>query len=80
MELLFILGFIVVIALLVGVPVMIRNNKLGRRTSSGLAGALGVVNELYQPSAKNSAVIVEEQNQAVKPMPSPEDKEKPGSK
>ena len=36
--------------------------------------ALGVVNELYQPSASNAALIVEEQKVARKAMPSPEDK------
>ena len=72
------LGFILVLALLVGIPAMIRNRKIGRRGGSALSGALGVVNELYQPSAKNAAVIVEAQREATKPMPSPEDKKKPG--
>jgi hypothetical protein len=43
-----------------------------------MAGALGVVNELFAPSAQNAAIIVEEQREAIKPMPSPEDKKKPG--
>lgn len=36
--------------------------------------ALGVVNELYQPSAANASVVVEEQKIARKATPSPEDK------
>lgn len=43
-----------------------------------MSGALGVVNELFAPSAHNAAIIVEEQREAIKPMPSPEDKKKPG--
>lgn len=79
MELFFVLTFIAVLSLLVGIPVMIRNKKLNRR-ASGLAGALGVMNELYQPSAKNASIIVEEQQEAIKPMPSPEAKKKPDVK
>lgn len=80
MELLIVFGFIVVLALLVGIPAMIRNKKIGRRGVSGIAGALGTINELYQPSAKNASVIVEEQAEAIKPLPSPEAKKRPGQK
>jgi hypothetical protein len=49
------------------------------RTSNGAAGgALGIFNELYNPSAHAAQIIVEEQKEAVKPKPSPEDKKKPG--
>lgn len=40
-----------------------------------MAGAMGVVNELFAPSAANAAHIIEEQAEARKPMPSPEDKD-----
>ena len=49
-----------------------------KRTSGAMSGALGVVNELFAPIAHNAAIIVEEQREAIKPMPSPEDKKKPG--
>ena len=40
-----------------------------------MAGALGIVNELFAPSAANAAHILEEQAEARKPLPSPEDKD-----
>lgn len=50
-------------------------NKPKRFKKYPIAGAaLGVVNELYQPSAANAAVIVEEQKVARKATPAPEDK------
>jgi hypothetical protein len=49
------------------------------RKSAKVGGALSVFNELYQPHAHSAQIIVEEQKQAVKPKPSPEDKKKPGS-
>jgi hypothetical protein len=48
------------------------------KRSGAVGGALGVFNELYNPSAYSAQIIVEEQKQAVKPKPSPEDKKKPG--
>jgi hypothetical protein len=51
---------------------------MGKRPG-GMGGALGVFNELYQPHAHSTQIVVEEQKQAIKPKPSPEDKEKPGS-
>ena len=48
------------------------------KSSGGAAGALGVFNELYQPSAHAAQIIVEEQREAIKPKPAPEDK--PGKK
>lgn len=50
--------------------------SMGKRPS-GASGMLGVMNELYNPSAHSTQIIVEEQREAVKPMPSPEDKKKP---
>ncbi len=43
------------------------------RKSAKVGGALSVFNELYQPHAHSTQIIVEEQKQAVKPKPSPED-------
>lgn len=50
-----------------------------RKRPKGLAGVLGVFNELYQPSAKNASIIVEEQKKARKQSGS-EGKKKPQSK
>lgn len=47
--------------------------SMGKRPS-GVGGMLGVMNELYNPSAHSAQIIVEEQREAIKPMPSPEDK------
>jgi uncharacterized membrane protein len=64
------------VLLFVPIPKRIReSNKPKRFKKYPIAGAaLGVVNELYQPSAANAAVIVEEQKVARKATPSPEDK------
>jgi hypothetical protein len=44
------------------------------KRSGGVGGALGVFNELYNPSAHSAQKIVEEQREAIKPKPAPEDK------
>lgn len=64
------------VLLFVPLPKKIRTrNKPKRFKKYPIAGAaLGVVNELYQPSAANASVIVEEQKIARKANPSPEDK------
>jgi hypothetical protein len=46
-----------------------------RKRSSGAGGALGIFNELYNPSAHSAQIIVEEQRRAVVPKPSPADKD-----
>jgi hypothetical protein len=48
------------------------------KRSGGAGGALGVFNEIYQPNAHATQIIVEEQKLALKPKPSPEEKKKPG--
>lgn len=47
------------------------------RKSAKIGGALSVFNELYQPHAHSTQVIVEEQKQEIKPRPTPEGKKKP---
>lgn len=79
MELLITLAAIVVFAIIASIPARMHAKKTGKkRTSGAMSGALGVVNELFAPSAHNAAIIVEEQREAIKPKPSPEDKKKPG--
>ena len=76
------LEFLLAIALVVvvmGLVILIagRNpNPNLKRTSGTLSGALGAFNEFYQPSAKDAAVIVEEQGRARKQTGS-EGKRKP---
>ena len=48
--------------------------KSMRKRPGGAGGALGIFNELYNPSAHSAQIIVEEQREAIKPKPSPEDK------
>jgi hypothetical protein len=78
MELLITLTAILVIAIIASIPARMHAKKSGKKRPSGaMSGALGVVNELFAPSAQNASIIVEEQREAIKPRPSPEDKEKP---
>lgn len=65
-----------IVLLFVPLPKRLRNRDKPKRFKKyPIAGAaLGVVNELYQPSAANATVIVEEQKIARKATPSPEDK------
>lgn len=66
------------LAVLVRIDVL--NKRAGkRRFGRGSGAAMSVVNELFQPSAANAAVILEEKREARKAMPAPEDKLKPGS-
>jgi hypothetical protein len=51
-----------------------------RKRSGGPGGALGIFNELYNPSAHSAQIIVEEQRRAVIPKPSPADKDLDGKK
>jgi|688.fasta_scaffold17612_13 hypothetical protein len=79
MELLLTLTAILIFAIIASIPAQMHAKKTGKKRPSGaMSGALGVVNELFAPSAQNAAIIVEEQREAIKPMPSPEDKKKPG--
>ena len=73
MELLVILGSILVIALAVGVPTMRRNKKAKKRPVGTMGSAMFAMNEIFAPSAHNSALIVEEQKRAVKQTGSPDD-------
>jgi len=73
---------IVLLVLALGLIILIasREPKPNKKRRSGaLSGALGVFNELYQPSAKNAGIIVEEQARARKQAGS-EGKKKPQSK
>jgi hypothetical protein len=69
---------ILILAVLVRIDVL--NKRAGkRRFGRGSGAAMSVVNELFQPSAANAAVVIEEKREARKAMPSPDDKLKPGS-
>ena len=49
--------------------------SMGKRGSSALSAGLTVVTELYQPSAHSIQEVIQEQQEAIKPLPSPEDKD-----
>lgn len=70
---------LVLLVLFVILSVSGRDRKLGRKRPKGLAGAIGIFNELYHPSAANAAIIVEEQKKARKQSGN-EGKKKPQSK
>lgn len=76
-EVLLAVGLVVVV-----VPVVLliasREPKTKKPRYKGMSGALGVFNELYNPSAQKAAVIVEEQAKARKQTGN-EDKKKPQS-
>ena len=73
MELLVILGSILVISLAFGIPTMRRNKKAKKRPGGTMSSAMFAMNEIFAPSAHNSAIIVEEQKRAVKQTGSPDD-------
>jgi hypothetical protein len=76
MELVVALAAIVVVALLASIPSWRESKRTGKKKRGGsMAAAMGVVNELFAPSAANAAHIIEEQSEARKPIPSPEDKD-----
>lgn len=49
-----------------------------RRKPTGGSAVFGVMNEVFHPSASQASIIVEEQREARAPLPSPEDKQRPG--
>ena len=76
LEFLMAMGLVVVVMGLVILLAGRDPNPNRKRTSGALSGALGAFNEFYQPSAKDAAVIVEEQGRARKQAGS-EGKRKP---
>jgi hypothetical protein len=73
MELLIVLGSILVISLVIGIPASMRNKKAKKRSGGSMTSAMFAMNEIFAPSAHNSVLIVEEQKRAVKQTGSPED-------
>lgn len=71
-----ILAGVGLVLLFVPIPQKFRSQSKPKRhkkyPTSG--AALGVVNEIFQPTAANAAVVVEEQKVARKATPAPEDK------
>jgi hypothetical protein len=78
LEVLVAIGLVLVV-----VPIVLliasKEPKRKKPRYKGMSGALGVFNELYNPSAHKAAVIVEEQAKARKQTGN-EDKKKPQSK
>lgn len=70
---------LVLLVLFVILAVSGRERKAGRKRPKGLAGAIGIFNELYHPSAANATIIVEEQKKARKQAGNT-DKKKPRQK
>lgn len=74
-----VLAAAVMMLLLIPIPKKIRTRKKQRRHKKyRTSGAfLGAVTEIFQPSAANASVVVEEQKVARKATPAPEDKPNP---
>lgn len=51
-------------------PLLNRRNRKYRSSGAILFG----IQEVFQPTAKNASEIIQESREALKPMPSPEDK------
>jgi energy-converting hydrogenase Eha subunit A len=73
MELVLVLSSILAIALVVGIPAIRREKKSKKSHGGTLSSAMFAMNELFAPSAANSALIVEEQKRSVKQTGSPDD-------
>jgi hypothetical protein len=73
--------YLLALVVTLGVIMLIagRDPKPRKQRYKGMSGALGVFNELYNPSAQSASQIVEEQARARKQTGS-EDKKKPQSK
>ncbi len=75
MEILLLLTASIVVIFAASIPAMRYEKKTGKKLGRGAAAAgFQVINGLFQPSAANAAQIIEEQREAVKAKPSPEDK------
>ena len=59
---------IAVIAVAVLVPAFLPKRKSGK-SNRALSGVLTSFDEVFHPSAKEAQLVVEEQSEAVKPMP-----------
>ena len=72
----FLYTLLVVVALGIIMLIAGRDPKPRKPRYKGMSGALGVFTELYQPTAKEAALVVEEQARARKQTGN-EDKKKP---
>ena len=66
-------GAILVLAILI--PALIPPRRPGKKARR-IASSFGVFNEIFHPEAVKALEVIEEQAEAVKPMPSPEDKKR----
>lgn len=74
MELIIVFGLIVVIAVVASIPAWRYERRTGRKLGrSGAAAGLGIVQELFQPSAANASAVLEEQREARHAIPAPGD-------
>jgi uncharacterized membrane protein YedE/YeeE len=76
-EILLGVGLVVVVMAIV-ILIVGRDPKPRKPRYKGMSGALGVFTELYQPTAREAAQIVEEQSKA-REQAGNEDKKKPQS-
>jgi type II secretory pathway component PulJ len=74
MELAIAFGAIIALSLAVGLPAIRRQKTQKQRRGGSLGSAMFAMNEIFHPAAHSSIQIVDEQKEARKAMPSPEDK------
>lgn len=72
MELFVVLGSILAVALIVGLPASRRNKRAKKRPGGSMSSAMFAMNEIFAPSAHNSVLIVEEQKREVKQTGTPD--------
>lgn len=72
-QLLLIVGMAVVLLVVLGVK-EVKDKRAGKRPSGSASSALGLMDEMFRPNAAATSLIVEEQREAIVPIPAPEDK------
>lgn len=68
------------LAILIGVVLNATNpakKRMGKKTRKAMGGGLFVMNEIFNPSANETVVVMEEKREERKALPSPEDKKNP---
>ena len=73
-----VLGMVVMLIItLIGIDISTRKNRKGGKGRKAMGAGLFAINEVFHPSAHESSIILEENREKRKPLPSPEDQENP---
>ena len=63
--------------LLIGLPIQALNKKRGKTARRTAGAAIGVMDEVFHPNAKEARIIIEQKQEERVPLPSPEGKPLP---